>query len=151
MRELVSTSHSTVSAVLVDHLLTNPESGVMAPELVPVATALKAMKRANSGLTWIRQRHVTAFLKDLAVALKITHEHLDALPASRTRDYVRGLLVEHGALPQRDETKIRYQHWGGEAILRVEDPQMRDVVECYIRWHHLRRMNQTERVSMGPS
>lgn len=29
-------------------------------ELVPVALALKSMKRSNSGVTWIRQRHVTA-------------------------------------------------------------------------------------------
>lgn len=35
----------------------------MAPELIPMATALKSMKRANSGLTWIRQRHVMPFLK----------------------------------------------------------------------------------------
>lgn len=47
-------------ALLVDQLLTNPGTGVMAAELVPVATALKSMKRSNSGLTWIRQRHVTS-------------------------------------------------------------------------------------------
>ena len=50
-------------AALVDQLLTNPDTGVVAPELVPVAAALKSMKRSNSGATWIRQRHVTAFLK----------------------------------------------------------------------------------------
>jgi len=84
-------------AALVEQLLTNG-TGVMAAELVPVATALKSMKRSNSGVTWIRQRHVTAFLKDLAVAPTITHEKLDELPGTdRTRNYVRGLLVEHGA------------------------------------------------------
>jgi hypothetical protein len=55
-------------AALVDQLLTNPDTGVMAAEVVPVAAALKSMKRSNSGVTWIRQRHVTAFLKDLAGA-----------------------------------------------------------------------------------
>lgn len=39
-----------VLTVTVDRLLTNPTTGVMAPELVPVANALKSMKRANSGL-----------------------------------------------------------------------------------------------------
>ena len=48
------------------------------------------MPRANSGLTWIRQPHVTTFLTGLARAETITHESLDQLPASRTRDYVRG-------------------------------------------------------------
>jgi hypothetical protein len=42
-------------AALVDQLLTNPDTGVMAAELVPVAAALKSMKRSNSGVTWIRQ------------------------------------------------------------------------------------------------
>jgi hypothetical protein len=74
-------------AILVDRLLTNPDTGVMAAEMVPVAAALKSMKRSNSGVTWIRQRHVSAFLKDLAVAPTITHEKLDNLPgADRTRN-----------------------------------------------------------------
>ena len=52
-----------------------------AAELVPVAAALKSMKRSNSGVTWIRQRHITAFLTDLAVA------------------------------PRRDELTVRYSNW----------------------------------------
>ena len=32
-------------------VLTDPNSGAMAPELVPLAAALKTMKRANSGQT----------------------------------------------------------------------------------------------------
>ncbi|WP_328522875.1 hypothetical protein [Kribbella sp. NBC_00359] len=87
------------------------------------------MRRSNSGLTWIRQCHVTAFLKQLAATPKITHESLDELPRSRTRDYVRGLLVEHGALHGRDEVKARYQQWADEALERVTDPQLRDVIE----------------------
>lgn len=74
-------------AALVDQLFTNPDTGVVAAELVPVAAALKSMKRSNSGATWIRQPHVTAFLKDLAVAPSIIHEKLDELPgADRTRN-----------------------------------------------------------------
>jgi hypothetical protein len=76
-----------VLTATVDQLLTNPGTGMIATELVPAAAAFKSMKRANSGLTWVKQKHVS----------------LDQLPVSRTRDYVRGLLVEHGALPRRDE------------------------------------------------
>lgn len=32
----------------------------MAPELVTLATALKSVNRANSGLTWIQRKHVNA-------------------------------------------------------------------------------------------
>jgi hypothetical protein len=122
----------------------------MAAELVPVAAALKSMKRSNSGVTWIRQRHVTAFLKDLAVSPTITHEKLDELPAAdRTRNYVRGLLVEHGALPRRDELAIRYDQWATGALERVRGDEHRDVVRRYIRWHLQRRMNQMEAVPHG--
>jgi hypothetical protein len=55
--------------------------------------------RSAHGVDWIKQPHVTEFLQKLAVTPSITHEALDELPRSRTRDYVRGLLVEHGALP----------------------------------------------------
>ena len=69
-----------VLAATVDRLLTDPGTGAMAAELRPVAAALKAMPRANSGLTWIKQPHVQAFLKDLAVRPVISHEILDELP-----------------------------------------------------------------------
>ena len=137
-------------AALVDQLFTNPDTGVVAAELVPVAAALTSMKRSNSGVTWIRQRHVTAFLKDLAVAPSITHEKLDELPgADRTRNYVRGLLVEHGALPRRDELTVRYAQWATSALARVSGDDHRDVVRRFIRWHLQRRMNRMETVPHG--
>jgi hypothetical protein len=137
-------------AALVDQLFTNPDTGVVAAELVQVAAALKSMKRSNSGVTWIRQRHVTAFLKDLAVAPSITHEKLDELPgADRTRNYVRGLLVEHGALPRRDELTVRYAQWATSALARVSGDDHRDVVRRFIRWHLQRRTNRMETVPHG--
>ena len=134
---------------VVDDLLTDPATGAIANELIPLAAALKSMKRANSGLTWIRQKHVAAFLRNLAVTPKITHETFDELPDSRTREYVRGLLTEHGVLPQRDELRIRYGSWAAEALERVKDPQNLEVIRRYIRWHHQRRMNHMDEVARG--
>jgi hypothetical protein len=37
-----------------------------------------------------------------------THEVLDQLPEGRTSDFMRNLLVEHGALPLRDERLARF-------------------------------------------
>lgn len=94
-------------------------------------------------MTWIRQRHVSAFLKDLAAAPRISHEKLDELPgADRTRNYIRGLLVEHGALPRGDELAVRYEQWATSALERVSSDDHGDVVRRYIRWHLQRRMNQ---------
>jgi hypothetical protein len=134
---------------VVDDLLTNQVTGSMANELIPLAAALKSMKRANSGLTWIQQKHVAAFLRNLAVAPDINHETFDELPDSRTREYVRGLLIEHGVLPRRDEFRTRYENWSAAAVDRTKDPQNRDIVRRYVRWHHLRRMNQMDEVTRG--
>jgi len=136
-------------AATVDRLLTNPGTGTMAAELRPVAAALKAMPRANSGLTWIRQSHVQAFLTELAVRPVISHEILHALPAHRTRDYFRALLVEHGALPRRDERRARYEAWAAQALQRLPAGENREIMRRFIRWHILRRMNTMSPVSEG--
>lgn len=133
----------------IDSVLTNPATGVVADSLEPLAVALKSMKRANSGLTWLRQPHVTAFLKDLATHPTVTHEGFDELPPSRTRDYVRGLLVEHGVLPRRDEIKVLYERWALAALDRLTDEQNRAIIDRYIRWHHMRRMNEMDAVPRG--
>ncbi|MDR6688348.1 hypothetical protein J2Y41_003934 [Arthrobacter sp. 1088] len=84
---------------------------------------MKSMKRANSGMTWIRQKHVTDFLRNLATAPTISHDTFDELPDSRTREYVRGLLIEHRVLPQRNAFLTRYDSWAAQAMNRVSDPQ----------------------------
>lgn len=89
-----------VLSAVVDGLLTDQAKGSIAYELIPLAAALKSMKRANNGLTWIRQEHVSAFLRNLAVAPAITHESFDELPESRTRaNTSSGLLTQHGGAP----------------------------------------------------
>lgn len=133
----------------IDSLLTNPSTGEINPELVHLATALRSMKRANSGLTWIRQKHVTEFLRQLATTTSVTHDAIDKLPSSPTREYVRGLLIEHGVLPRRDALRSRYDDWAKAAIERVVDTEHRDLIRRYIRWHHQRRMNEVNEVAYG--
>lgn len=79
----------------------------------------------------------------------ITHEAFDELPDSRTREYVRGLLVELGVLLRRDELRKRYDSWAVEALERVKCPQNVEVIRRYIRWHHQRRMNHMDEVTRG--
>jgi hypothetical protein len=133
----------------VHELLADPATRSVPDRLQPVATALASMKRANSGLTWIRQAHVRRFLTGLAADPHLTHDSLDALPASPTREYVRGLLVEHAVLPRRDPYLHRYEQWADDAITRLADPAHTDLVRRYVRWQHLRRMNQVPEVSHG--
>lgn len=140
---------SCILATTVDRVLSRPDNQPPSPELRAVGTALKSMKRANSGLTWIQQPHVTEFLQQLATEPVITHARLDELPASRTREYVRGLLVEHNALPRRDELSARFNDWAEQALDRITSPSHRDITRRYIRWHHQRRMNQMDEVTRG--
>jgi hypothetical protein len=63
-----------VLGATVDQLLTSPRTGAIDAALQPAAAALKSMTRANSGLTWINQRHVKAFLAELAARPALTDE-----------------------------------------------------------------------------
>jgi integrase len=135
---------SCVLATTVDRLLTHPHTQQIHPVLAPVATALKAMNRPNSRLTWLHQPHVTAFLTDLATTATISHETLDALPPSRTRDYVRALLVAHGGLPGRDEHLARFRTWSQDTIQRLPAGEHHEIAQRFIRWHLARRMTTTD-------
>ncbi|MDF0532628.1 Fis family transcriptional regulator [Tsukamurella sp. 8F] len=138
-----------VLGATVDRLLKNPETGAINVELKPFATALKSMKRANSGLTWINQDHVTAFLTDLARTPLVSHDVIDQLPWSRTREYVRELLITHQILPPRDGLLHRYIDWSHDALDRLNSAEHREIANRYIRWHHLRQMHSMESVSHG--
>lgn len=135
--------------LVVDSMLADPVTGQTAPELVAISEAMKNMKRANSGLTWIKQTHVRAFFEQVRGHRNVTHELLDSLPPSRTRDYVRGLLVEHGALPRKDLYLDRFNDWAPGAIERLAHPDDREVITRFIRWHILRRMNEADGTSRG--
>ncbi len=125
-------------------MLTHPDTGVIAPQLQVIVDARAEMDRPNSGLTWIRQGHVPRVLRELAAHPTPSHEVLDQLPPGRTTDYVRGLLVEHGALASRDERLARYQSWAIAAQQRITTDERRKLVARFIRWNlekRLRSMN----------
>lgn len=135
--------------LVVTGLLTDPHTGLMAPELAAIAEAMKNIKRANSGLTWIQQKHVREFFENLRERPFITHDLLDELPASRTRDHVRGLLIEHGALPRTNELAKRFDTWAVEALKRLVHPEDRDVITRFVRWHIRRLIHHDEQTSRG--
>lgn len=121
-------------------LLTNPDTGVIAPQLQVIVDALTAMPRANSGLTWIRQKHVGDVLRELARHPMLTHEVIDQLPPGRTTNYVRSLLVEHQALPSRDERLATFQSWAATAQQRITTDAHRKVIARFVRWSLEKRL-----------
>jgi hypothetical protein len=70
---------------------------------------------------------------------------LDQLPAGRTTDYMRNLLVEHGVLPSRDERLARFQSWAVTAQRRITTEEHRKLVARFIRWNLEKRLR-----SMSP-
>jgi hypothetical protein len=100
-------------------------TGQIPDPLAPLARSLGQMPRPNSGLTWIRQPH--------------------ALPPSKTVEYIRALLIEHGALPGRDRYLAEFKTWSNRKLTLLTDPAHRSVTERFIRWHQLRRLREQSR------
>ena len=122
----------------VDLLLGGPQ-GIIPPPLRPLADAIKAMRSERSGITWLQSPKVKDLLRGLGRGeIALNHESLDALPASRSVEYLRGLLIEHGMLPARDKYLAEYGRWLDAKLAGVEDPDQRRLVELYGRWHQLR-------------
>jgi hypothetical protein len=128
-------------------LLTNPDTGAIAPQLQVIVDALAAMARPNSGLTWIRQPHVADVLRELARHPTLTHDVLDQLPPGRTTDYMRSLLVEHDALASRDERLARFQSWAVLAQQRINTDEHRKVIARFIRWSLEKRLRSMHPVT----
>jgi hypothetical protein len=124
----------------IDDLLAGPD-GTVPASLVPLAQAIKTMKRENSGMIWLRRQQVRTLLRDLASgSVALHHEALDALPTSRTIEYVRELLVATGVLPARDKYLSTFLRWMETKLEGVSDPDHRRAVEAFARWHHLRNL-----------
>ncbi|WGL50734.1 hypothetical protein P5P86_12245 [Nocardioides sp. BP30] len=100
-----------------------------------VARSPCCIQRGCCGITAQINGGVSRLVREteLAVHPRITHEGLDEIPRSRTRDYVHGLLVEYGALPRHDETIVRYQEWARSALDRLTDDDNRAVIDRYVR------------------
>jgi hypothetical protein len=128
-------------------LLTNPDTGVIAPQLQRIVDVLAEMDRPNSGLTWIRQHHVQHVLRELARHPTLTHDVLDQFPPGRTTDYMRSLLVEHDALASRDERLARFQSWAITAQQRITTDEHRKVIARFIRWSLAKRLRSMHPVA----
>ncbi|MEE6163401.1 MULTISPECIES: hypothetical protein [unclassified Mycolicibacterium] len=128
-------------------LLTNPDTGVIAPQLQIIVDALTAMPRANSGLTWIRQKHVAQILTELARHPDISHDVVDSLPPGHTTNYLRNLFIEHKAIPPRDDRLAAFRWWVVAAQERITTKEHRQVIARFIRWNLEKRLRTMDPVT----
>ena len=138
-----------VLGVTVDQLMTDPNTGQIPDPLIPVAGALKTMNRANSGLTWINQPHVTAFLTELVTSGTITHTSLDALPATEPANTSAACWSSTEPCHAATNGESGSTAWAAAALLRLPAGEHRDTIRQFIRWHIQRRMTITDQISEG--
>ncbi|MDH6293291.1 hypothetical protein [Rhodococcus opacus] len=70
----------------------------------------------------------------------ITHEALDAMPASGTLAHLRSMLVASDALPSRDELLAALARVY-QAVAERKLSEHQRVLHGYAAWHHLRRLH----------
>jgi hypothetical protein len=117
-----------------------PDSGTMRPELEPIVAALAATD-PRTGLNLIARASKRKMLTALAEATgPVTHALLDTLTPSADAEHLRTVLIDHGALPTRDELLISAERSIARRILRVKNPEDRKVLRSFATWHRLRHL-----------
>ncbi|MGW9156108.1 hypothetical protein [Microbacterium sp. NPDC055665] len=80
---------------------------------------------------------------------QVTHEQVDAVPRSTTREFVRELLTVHGVIPRRDSYLAVFEQWLVDIPDRLSRTEHCKVIAEYVRWNHLRKMRANAPVSRG--
>lgn len=134
---------------MLDALLAGPD-GQIPDNVRPLADALLDMPRPGSGYAWLRRNpRAQELLRDLATgAVELDHAALDALPPSRTVEYVRGLLVGHDCLSPRDPHLATFERWFPAKLAQIHDPEHYTIVDRFVRWHLLHKLRRDART--GP-
>ena len=122
-----------------DALLTGPDGTIPAP-LTGVRDAIAAAGSARGALNWLRRGAGAPVLAAIARGeLGLSHQGLDGWPARPPADYVRALLVAHGALPGRDEALARLERDTAGLLASVTDAEDRRTLTAYATWRVLHR------------
>jgi hypothetical protein len=118
-------------------------NGAIRPELQALYENLAAVDRPATALNWIKQEHTVTVLGGVGAGkLPLAHETLDRLPAAKTVEHLRAVLVATGALPARDEHMARLEAWVTHAIGARRDPDERYLLKRYAVWHLMRRLRR---------
>jgi len=113
--------------------------GEMSPDLSPLVEAFASMADPWSVLLWLNLTHVRERVGALVSgAVALTHEGIDTMPGGQGREHLRGLLMVHGLLPERDRHLMAFERWQSLRIAEIEEPADRQVIHLYLAWRHLR-------------
>jgi len=118
--------------------------GEIRPDLQALYEALLTAKRPSTVAAWLDTSAAPAILRDLQAGNRpLTHQTLDDLPAGKTVEHLRAVLVAVGALPHRDEQMIRLERWIGRVIAQRPDTEQREPADNrYALWHVVHRLRR---------
>lgn len=120
--------------------------------LATVRDAIVAAAQPYSAHNWLRSGVSAAILADIASgALPLTHEALDAHPRRRAANYLRHILVAHGALPARNDAIVRLEAWVADRLATVSSPHQRRLLRSYATWRVVRRARQRAETARRPA
>lgn len=109
--------------------------------LAGLRDAIVASPHPRTALNWLRRGAGAPLLAALAQGqVPLSHAGLDAQPGGRAVDYLRALLVAHGALPARDEELARLERRIGQLLADVGDVDDRRTLTAYATWRVLHRV-----------
>jgi len=135
----------------IDRLLAGPD-GSIADGIKNVRDVLVATGRPRSVLSNWRNIESLSLLAKLACQPdQLSHELLDAEGDRFSVGYLRALLVAAGSLPERDEYAIRLRRFAARVIEEVADPQHRQVLSRYARWHVVARAKPDRHGQLRPA
>lgn len=98
-------------------------------------------------LAFRRNTTVHALRDALNASKSLSHALLDGIAPEGTIAPVRALLIEHGLLPPRDETLVKFERWCMKQSARLADPEHRRAFDRFVRWRHLHQL----RAQSGPA
>ena len=120
---------------------------LMGPATESLPPGLQALRRDlahaehTTATRWLTKASITPVLSDLAAGrLPLTHDALDALPASQPLAHLRQTLVAVGALPERDELMVGLEAFLTDLLAAEPDSARRNLLHHYLIWHLLRRL-----------
>ncbi|TXI64587.1 hypothetical protein [Mycolicibacterium mageritense] len=115
------------------------------PELEQLPAVLADRGQPASTMRWLSKPAAEVVLHTLASDPEpLTHASLDQCPPSKTRHWVRAMLIEANILPHRDEPIERFETWVNEFTAKLPAHQA-TLIGPYARWAVLRAARRRAR------
>jgi hypothetical protein len=125
-------------------LLTDPASGQIHAQLLPLFDALMVAERPHSTIYWLGRKpgDGTRLLGAMARGdAEISHQTFEDLPRNKSLDYLRDLLTALDILPPYEPRIERTVRWLDD-VLATLPPDHAALVERFARWRVLRQVRQ---------